>query len=62
MKSDEALYALDRATRAIAGELDLDRVLQLIVDSVRELVGARYAALGTVGTNGRIERFITSGI
>ena len=62
MRSDDALYALDRATRAIAGELDLDRVLQLIVDSVRELVGARYAALGSVDANGRIERFITSGI
>ena len=62
LRSDRALYALDRATRAIAGELDLDRVLQLIVDSVRELVGARYAALGTFDTAGRIERFITSGM
>jgi len=62
MRSDEALYALDRATRAIAGELDLDRVLQLIVDSVRELVGAKYAALGIVDEAGVIERFITSGI
>jgi two-component system, NarL family, sensor histidine kinase DevS len=62
MRSDEALYALDRATRAIAGELDLDRVLQLIVDSARELVGARYAALGIVDDAGAIERFITSGI
>jgi signal transduction histidine kinase len=62
VKSDDALYALDRATRAIAGELDLDRVLQLNVDSVRELVTARYAALGIVGPDGLIERFITSGI
>jgi signal transduction histidine kinase len=62
MRTDEALYALDRATRAIAGELDLDRVLQLIVDSARDLVGAKYAALGIVDADGRIERFITSGI
>ena len=62
VRSDAALYALDRATRAIAGELDLDRVLQLIVDSVRELVAARYAALGIVGGDGAIERFITSGM
>jgi len=62
VRSDDALYALDRATRAIAGELDLDRVLQLIVDSVRDLVGAKYAALGIVDDSGRIERFITSGI
>ena len=61
MRSDEALYALDRATRVIAAELDVDRSLQLIVDSVRDLVGAGYAALG-VDAGGRIERFITSGI
>jgi signal transduction histidine kinase len=62
VRSDEALYALDRATRAIAGELDVDRVLQLIVEGVRELVGAQYAALGTVTPDGAIELFITSGI
>jgi len=62
VRSEAALLALDRATRAIAGELDLDRVLQLLADSVRELVGARYAALGIVGPGGRIEQFITSGI
>ncbi|HUG29642.1 MAG TPA: GAF domain-containing protein, partial [Candidatus Limnocylindria bacterium] len=62
MRSDEALYALDRATRAIAGELDLDRVLELIVEGVRELVGAQYAALGTITPDGGIESFITSGI
>jgi signal transduction histidine kinase len=62
IRARDALLALDVATRAIAGELDLDRVLQLIVDSVRELVGARYAALGTVEDSGRIELFITSGI
>jgi signal transduction histidine kinase len=57
-----ALAALDEAARAIAGVLDVDAVLQLIVDRVRELVHARYAALGIVGRGGRIERFITSGI
>jgi len=62
MRWDEALYALDRATRAISGELDVERVLQLLVDGARELVGAKYAALGIVDANGRIERFITSGI
>jgi signal transduction histidine kinase len=62
VRSKEALFALDRATRAIAGELDVERVLQLIVDSVRELVGSQYAALGIVHGDGRIERFITSGI
>lgn len=56
------LEALDEASRAIAGELALERVLQLIVDRVRDLVEARYAALGIVDEAGAIERFITSGI
>jgi signal transduction histidine kinase len=54
--------ALEAATTAIAAELDVDRVLQLIVDRVRDLIGARYAALGTADPRGRIERFITSGM
>jgi signal transduction histidine kinase len=61
VRSDETLFALDAATRAIAGELDLDKVLQLIVDSVRELIGSQYAALG-IDDRGQIELFITSGI
>jgi signal transduction histidine kinase len=62
VRSEDVIHALDRATRALVGELDLDRVLQLIVDSARELVGARYAALGTFDSGGRIESFITSGM
>ena len=59
--SDE-LAAMDTATRGIAGILDLDRVLQLITDRVRELAHAQYAALGIVDPDGGIERFITSGV
>ncbi len=58
----ERLAALEAATRAVAAELDIDRVLQLIVDRVRDLIGARYAALGIADQRGRFERFITSGI
>lgn len=60
--ASERLEALDAATTAITAELSVDRVLQVIVDRVRPLVGARYAALGTVGDHGTIDRFITSGI
>jgi signal transduction histidine kinase len=56
------LDAFDAATRAIAGLQSVDDVLQVIVDQVRPLVGAGYAALGIVGQDGLIERFITSGI
>ncbi len=58
----DALEAFDAATRAIAGVLDLEEVLQLIADRVRILVDAQYAALGIVDAHGRIEQFITSGI
>ena len=58
----DVVDALDVATRAIAGLQAVDDVLQVIVDQVRPLVGARYAALGIVYPNGVIERFITSGI
>ncbi len=58
----ERLSALETATRAVAAELDVDRVLQVIVDRVRELVGARFAALGIADGRGRIERFISSGV
>ena len=59
----ETVEALDEATRAIAEVLDIETVLQLIVDRVRTLVDARYAALGIADSQGRImERFITAGI
>jgi signal transduction histidine kinase len=56
------LEALDVATVAISQELSLERVLQIIVDSVRPLVSATYAALGIPDDRGNLERFITSGI
>jgi signal transduction histidine kinase len=62
-RAERQLAALDQAVRGIGGVLDLERVLQLIVDRVRELVDARYAALGIVDESGStIERFVTSGI
>ena len=62
---DSALDTLEgflAATQAIASELALESVLQVIVDQARLLVNAQYAALGIVGPDGRIERFITSGM
>jgi len=57
-----AVAALDEAVRGISGVLDVEEVLQLIVDRVRDLVGAQYAALGLVDENREITEFITSGI
>ncbi len=59
---EEELAALDEATRGIAGVLSAERVLQQIVDNVRRLVGARYAALGIVNEQRQIDPFITSGL
>jgi signal transduction histidine kinase len=57
-----ALQALDAAVRGISGLLGVEQVLQLIVDRVRDLVAAEYAALGIVDEAGLITQFVTSGI
>jgi signal transduction histidine kinase len=61
-RAEAHLAALDVAVQGISGVLALDPVLQLIVDRVRELADAQYAALGIVDGEGVIERFIASGI
>lgn len=48
---------------AIFSEHSLGRVLQQIVDSARDVVGARYAALGVLGPDRKsLSQFVTSGI
>ncbi len=48
---------------AIFSQHSLERVLQQIVDSAREVVGARYAALGVLGPDrDSLSQFVTSGI
>ncbi len=59
---DQVNAAFNAAVRGIAGLTSVDEALQIIVDGVRPLVGAQYAALGIVDADGRIERFITSGM
>jgi signal transduction histidine kinase len=61
-RAGRQLVALDQAVRGISGVLEVARVLQLIVDRVRDLVTAQYAAIGIVDDQGGIEQFITSGI
>ncbi|HEV8402478.1 MAG TPA: GAF domain-containing sensor histidine kinase [Candidatus Limnocylindrales bacterium] len=56
------IEALSDAVGAVGGILDVEAVLQVIVDTARELVSARYAALGIFDDQRRIEQFITSGI
>ena len=59
---DRALISAYRAALLVASELEVDTVLQRIVDLAREVVPARYAALGVADANGHIVEFITSGI
>jgi signal transduction histidine kinase len=59
---ESRVEALETATIALTAEPSLEHLLQLIVDLVRPLVGARYAAIGIADTEGHLERFVTSGI
>ena len=53
---------LVEAGLALAAELDLDVLLQRIADVAREVLGADYAAVGVVGEDGLLTRFVYSGI
>jgi GAF domain-containing protein len=59
---DPAFRTLSDVVLAIAGEHEVEPVLQRLVDSARELGGARYAALGIPDGEGAFASFITSGM
>jgi signal transduction histidine kinase len=56
------LHVVADAVAAIAGSLDLDVTLRAIVEAGRDVTGAGYGALGVLGPDRRIARFITSGV
>ena len=48
---------------SVLGELDLEIVIERVLESARELTGARYAALGVLdASRTELERFITLGV
>ncbi|WP_022881036.1 sensor histidine kinase [Gryllotalpicola ginsengisoli] len=59
---EQRLRALLRANAQVVGELDLSAVLRRVVEVAIELVGARYGALGVIGPDRRLERFIYVGL
>jgi signal transduction histidine kinase len=67
-RADDVLAAQGRlrgllhATALVAGELSLPVVLRQIVAAARDLVGARYAALGVLGRDGELEQFVHAGM
>src|SRR2546421_12341917 len=57
------LRAVTDVVLGLAGEPALEPVLERLVHAVRDLVGARYAALGIPDDDGGgFDRFITSGM
>jgi signal transduction histidine kinase len=56
------LRGLLRANALVAGDLSLPVVLRQIVESARDLLGARYAALGVLGRDGELEQFVHAGM
>ena len=56
------LRGLLRANALIAGDLSLPVVLRQIVGAARDLLGARYAALGVLGRDGELEQFVHAGM
>jgi signal transduction histidine kinase len=56
------LRGLLRANALVAGELSLPVVLRQIVGAARDLLGARYAALGVLGRDGGLEQFVHAGM
>jgi GAF domain-containing protein len=60
--STPALKAVSDAVLAVASQLSVDEVLQRLVDSARELAGARYAALGIPDGSGGFRRFLVAGM
>lgn len=62
VRAGRQLSALVEAGMVLASELDLDALLQRIADLSREVVGASYGAVGVVGTDGQLARFVYSGI
>jgi signal transduction histidine kinase len=56
------LLALHDASLAITAELARETVLQRVVETARQLVGARYGALAIYREDGSIDSFFTSGL
>src|SRR5438132_13862762 len=57
-----AIRAVSDAVLGVAAQRSVVDVLQRLVDSARELAGARYAALGIPDGAGGFRRFLVSGM
>jgi signal transduction histidine kinase len=57
-----AFRAINDAVLAVAGELDVDTILERLADSARALTGCRYAAIGVPDGEGGFAKFVASGM
>ena len=62
MTAQQRLRQLLIANRSIVQELSLPAVLRRIVNTAKDLSGARYAALGVIGADGLLEEFLHEGL
>jgi len=62
MGTQGRLRGLLRANQLIAGDLRLPTVLRHVAEAARELVGARYAALGVIAASGGLAEFVHVGM
>jgi signal transduction histidine kinase len=62
MATQGRLRGLLRANQLVIGGLDLPAVLRRIVEATRELLGARYAALGVIAPAGGLAEFVHTGM
>lgn len=60
--AQKRIRLLLQANQAIIAELSLPAVLRRIVEAARDLVGARYAALGVISPEDTLEQFIHVGM
>jgi signal transduction histidine kinase len=58
----DRLARLLEVGRSLVSELDVEAVFRSVLDAARDLTGARYAAIGVLGSDGELERFVTAGI
>jgi GAF domain-containing protein len=62
MGTQGRLRGLLHASQMVVGDLALPTLLRRIVEAARELLGARYAALGVIGTDGQLAEFVHVGM
>ncbi|GAA4983950.1 GAF domain-containing protein [Kineococcus glutinatus] len=61
-RHQDRLNGLLDAVVALTADLELPAVLDRIVRTACDLVGARYGALGVLDSHGELEQFVTAGI